>query len=342
MSAIRSNISIHASSAASENELKGEEKVFNESDRPAYAASAEDVSSHPLFGTVDLIATPQTAEVYGIVKIMVVLNDSGAYISARPGAGKSCCLQILQAYFNRDMPSLPSFILHANQQQHHSIRAFYKGLLFSLGLSTSGETADLRARTFTQLAYLGRESRIRKILFLIDEAHRMGIFEFQFLKDVYNHLSLNGVSLITIMVGQQPNLSERIDKLRADGHEDIIGRFASKEISFRSFETISDIEIVFDAIDLARDSNGKSWTEFFCPVAFSNGFRLSGLSERFFENLQHTMLSPAAPYFDARPFFRAIRYFLVALAGLDGPSIELSDSTFKNAIFSARLDEVSK
>ncbi|MEI5997629.1 ATP-binding protein [Paraburkholderia bengalensis] len=327
-----STVSIHAPPERSE-------PATDSSAAQKLGTALENLSSHPIFGSSDLIATPQVAEVYGVVKPMVAVNDSGAFISADPGAGKSSCLQVLQAFLTRDMPSLSSFIIPINQQQSTSIRAFYKNLLSILELSTNGETPDLRARTFTQLTYVGCESKIRKILLFLDEAHRMGITEFQFLKDVYNHLALHGVSLITIMAGQSPNLAARITELRTKGYEDIIGRFASREVTFRSFESEEDVRAVFDAIDAAASSDGRRWTEFFCPKAFANGFRLGSTANQFFRIWRAGVPVTMTSSFTARPFFRAIRYALVMLAGIDAETIVLPDEVFEDAILSSRLSE---
>jgi hypothetical protein len=251
---------------------------------------------------------------------------------------------MVEAMLHKQMPRLPIFQHNAHNQQIPSIRAFFKHFLATVGHKEKrGETYDLRERLVNCLIDDARISGMNMILMLIDEAHAMAIQDFNFLKDVYNDLGKENVQLITILMGQAPDLSKVITELKNSNRLDLVGRFAMSTLSFRAYNSIRDLTKILKGIDSAifPDESGVSWTGFFFPEAYRRGFRLENEASRFMAAIAAVAPNETSGVFDfpARQAFLAIRTFVIDNAAFDDPNILLPDDAWKNAVNYAKLKD---
>lgn len=299
---------------------------------------------HPLFTGRVLLPTPSIEELFKVIKRAVVLRDTGCCFSARSGVGKTSALEMVEAMIHVQMPKLPILQHDAHNYQIPSIRAFFKHFLATVGHNEKrGETYDLRERLVNCLIDDARISGMNMILLFIDEAQAMAAQDFDFLKDVYNDLNKECVQLITILMGQEPDLSTVITKLKSAGRLDLIGRFAMRMMPFRAYNNISDLTEILKGIDDAvfPDESGMSWTGFFFPEAYRCGFKLKNEAQRFMAALAIASPEGKSDVFDfpARQTFLAIRTFVIDNTPFDGPNMRLPDNAWKDAVDSAKLKE---
>lgn len=139
--------------------------------------------------------------------------------------------------------------------------------------------------------------------------------DFLFLKDIYNDLDDEGIHLVTIMMGQDPEFSDVITMLREQGRSDLVSRFARRRQALRLLSRKEEIKSIFQQIDAAVWPPGseQTWTQFFVPDAWAGGFRLENETDAFFEAVkacsENSSLSTGFP---ARQFFGVIRNYLTA------------------------------
>jgi hypothetical protein len=298
---------------------------------------------HPLLSGHVILPTPPVDELFKIIKRAVVLRETGCCFSARSGVGKTSALEMVDVMLRQQMPKLPVFRHDTHNQQIPSIRAFFKHFLATVGHSEKkGETYDLRERLVNCLIDDARISGMNMILLFIDEAHAMAVQDFNFLKDVYNDLGKENVQLITILMGQEPDLSKVIERLKNAGRLDLIGRFAMRPLSFRAYNSVQDLAAIFKGIDATSfpEASGISWTSFFFPEAYRCGFRLENEAPRFMAAISESAPGGAS-YFDfpARQTFLAIRTFVIDNAGSDESKIRLPENAWKEAVDYAKLQE---
>jgi len=272
--------------------------------------------NHPLFSPTTVLTTEPIKELYQVVRHVLLVRENGCCFTAQSGAGKTRALMLLEHLLRERMPQLV-IIQHSSwNHQVPSIRAFFKHFLTAVGHpELRGETFDLRHRLVCRLIDLARSQQSPFVVLLIDEANAMLLADFLFLKDVYNDLDREGILLVTIMMGQDPDFSDVIAGLREQGKSDLVSRFARRRQALRLLSRKEDVAGIFRQIDAAvwPPGSGQTWTQFFVPDAWAEGFRLENETDAFFEAVkacsENSSLSTGFP---ARPFFAVIRNYLTA------------------------------
>lgn len=305
---------------------------------------AKAIMFHPLFDHSVLLPTKMIQEMYKIVKTIVLLRSSGNVFVGESGAGKTDAVERIRTMLLADFPGLPIYIHDAHNHNIATQRAFYKHFLHTVGLNEQkGETADLRARLLHQIVDDARVSGYSFIILFIDESNAMLVNDFLFLKDVYNDLAHAGVQLLTILVGQSPQMQGALDKLLTAGRTDLSFRFATRVHEFRGFCSVEALQFVFNEID-SREfpvGSGKTWTEFFLPVAWKAGYRLANEAERCLQIVatEWGVDAPGKISLPARPMFLAIRRFLLNAAEFDSADIQIPEDIWREVAVYAKIQE---
>ena len=291
---------------------------------------------HPLLRKDVLLATPPIAELVISLRRAVILREQGICYTAKSGYGKSKGLTIGEQELRRLFPDAPVFRHVINNHQVPSIRAFFKHFLKTVGeRNLSGETYDLRLRLENALIDCGSSSSMKSVVLLIDEAQEMALQDFQFLKDIGNQLEEEGVQLVVIMMGQDPEFTAVITKLKLAGRLDLISRFTLRHILFRGLSTEADIEAVLNAIDRQEYpvGSGCTWPQAFVPIAWSQGFRIVHQTAKLVHVLkEHLPKQTLVNGVSARQFFLAIRRFLLDYADLELQGKALPDDLWDIAV----------
>jgi hypothetical protein len=227
-----------------------------------------------------------------------------------------------------------------------SIRAFFKHFLKTVGeCNLSGETYDLRLRLENALIDCGRNSSMKSVVLLIDEAQEMALQDFQFLKDIGNQLEEEGVQLVVIMMGQDPEFTAVIAKLKLAGRLDLISRFTLRHILFRGLSTECDIQAVLNAIDHQEYpiGSGCAWPQAFVPIAWIQGFRMVDQTAKLVHVLkEHLPMQTLANGVSARQFFLAIRRFVIDYADLEIQGKALPDDLWHIAVEYALVEDAAE
>jgi len=233
-----------------------------------------------------------------------------------------------------------------NNHQVPSIRAFFKHFLKTVGEpKLNGETYDLRIRLENLLIDAGRGSSMKLVVLLIDEAQEMALQDFQFLKDIGNQLEDAGVQLVVIMMGQDPDFTAVIDKLRAAGRLDLISRFTLRQVPFRGLNTETDIRTVLSEIDRQEHPPGSrcTWPQSFVPKAWGQGFRMEDQTDTVVYTLQLCLPEQTLAWgVSARQLFLAIRRFLIDYADIELRGEALPDDLWHIAIHYALIEDAAQ
>lgn len=294
------------------------------------------VMDHPLFEHSVILGTPPIEDVFRVVKRVVLLRENGCVFTGESGIGKTDAIERVKAMLLKEFPRLCIFTHDAHNQQISSIRAFFKHFLNTVGQKEQkGETYDLRTRLVRIFVDDARISGMKLVVIFIDEANAMHLNDFLFLKDVYNDLSKEGIQLLTVLMGQAPDMEKVIDDLRMEGRNDLVGRFAMRVHHMRGFSSVEDIQKIFRSMDQ------RNWIEFFLPMACKSGFRLENEAKNFFEAIALDVSGSASSQvtFPARQTFLAIRAFLLDAAAFDDKNIKLPANAWREAVAYAQLED---
>jgi len=298
---------------------------------------------HPAFDPNAIITTEPINELYQIVRLLILVRETGCCFTAHSGVGKTRALIKIQQALREQLPEIVVIRHNTWNQQVSSIRAFYKHFLTAVGHpELRGETFDLRHRLICRLIDMARSSRAPIVVLLIDEANAMRLEDFLFLKDVYNELDKEGVQLITVMMGQDPDFAEVLGILRSRKRLDLISRFARRVVPFRTCSTQKDIRFLLSHYDTARHPNesGPTWTQHFLPHAWENGFRLGDQASNFLRALEQCAPpGRRASGLPSRQLFTVVRRFLIEQMFQDAPGRIIDPSAWDSPMSYAMVSD---
>ncbi len=147
--------------------------------------------------------------------------------------------------------------------------------------SEGGDPLLRVVRRFRARAY---DAKANQMIFLVDELPRLSIDELTTMADLLNKLVDNDLRCTVVSFG-----TEQMDHLKsallAMRRTDLIGRFLAGLTSFDGICSQAEAEAVlgqFDNHEIADYPRGSGWSfsRFFCPRAFSNGWRLARQAKR--------------------------------------------------------------
>lgn len=305
--------------------------------------SGSGLIDHPAFSLNTVLLTEPISELYQMVRQLVFVRETGCCFTAHSGVGKTRALMMVEHLVRQRMPELLVIRHNTWNQQVASIRAFYKHFLTAIGHpDLRGETFDLRHRLIRRLVDMARANKSPIVLLLIDEANAMRLDDFLFLKDVYNELDKDGIQLITVMMGQEPDFGNVLALLRDRGRLDLISRFARRKMVFRACSTEKDFRGLFRHFDTSiypLDS-GATWVQHFLPKAWNNGFRLADQVAIFLQAVDRCA-SPTsrAIGIPARQLFTVIRRYLLEQMYRERSGQRPVDTPWDDALTYALLDD---
>ncbi len=310
----------------------------------ALSSRADLAFHHPVVARSVYIVTAPIVEMFRAVSRVVFLRETGCCFVGTPGIGKTCALQVVEAMLTARWPKLYVVRHDTHNRQIPSIRAFFKHFLATLKHhELKGETFDLRLRLVNWLLDEARSSGLGLVVLMIDEAQKMLLQDFEFLKDVYNDLSKEGVQLITILMAQEPQFSSVVKQLKHARRIDLVDRFTTRILPFRAYNSLEDLQEILGFIDSAvfPDNSETTWTEFYFPRAFANGFRMLQQSEILISALRKCApISRARKIsFPARRTFLAIKHFMVENAGYDADDLILPKNCWQASVKYAMVAE---
>jgi hypothetical protein len=136
----------------------------------------------------------------------------------------------------------------------------------------------MRRQIVNLMLVKAEKSKLRRIILIMYEAHRLTEFHYNWLMDIYNELDREKVTMSVISVGQEELLSRRTFFLEQKKSQ-IIGRFMMHEHQFSGLRTRDEIRLVlrcYDSPEISSYPNDSDWsyTRFFFPNGYERGERL--------------------------------------------------------------------
>lgn len=236
--------------------------------------------SHPLVTDRAKIPTPSIKQVFDVIKNALIQREPGVCFTAEPRFGKTYAIDVLEAFVPQSFPGIPIAKSIAKYHQRPSEKSFYEDILTDLGgdISSYATAASRRIQVTNRLIAASHQMNSDRIIFFVDEAQNWHENELTWLRDISNALESQDIRLITIMFAH-PDINN-LRTLLIGRRTDLIGRFLVRPKEFRGVVGPQDIKEVFSCLDDAKYSSypsnsGISYSEFFRPVEYGNGWRLS-------------------------------------------------------------------
>ena len=128
------------------------------------------------------------------------------------------------------------------------------------------------------------KSRQNLVIFFADEAQRLDIIEYEWLRDVHDELDRHGIRMMTFSVGQHQLLHQK-HAFRESKQSQIIMRFMVDELQFRGILTKEELATCLKGYDDSFYPENSNWcyTRFFFPKAYADGFRMLSQTQYLWE-----------------------------------------------------------
>jgi len=229
---------------------------------------------HPVVTQKYIVPTPSIDELYARVKKLIRLRTPGAIIYAHPRIGKTYGIRYVSRMLKDDYPKLVIVSFGCQKKKTHSEDAFFANLLKAAGHKDpmGGSITKKRFRLNERIIEMAASSGLNWVVFFADEAQRLDIIEYEWLRDVHDELERYGVRMITLLVGQ-PQLLNQKSSFRIGKQTQIVSRFMIDEMRFRGLCSADDVATCLAGFDDAFYPESSKWcyTRYFLPTAFDNG-----------------------------------------------------------------------
>lgn len=223
-----------------------------------------------------IVPTPTIDALVERVKKLIRLRTPGAIIYGFPRFGKTYSIRYVISTLRTDFPKSVFISFGCEKKKTPSEDAFFTNLLIGAGHKHLGGTNPRkRVRLTEKICQMVEGSGHNWVVFFADEAQRLHLIEYEWLRDVHDSLERKGIRMLTLSVGQ-PQLLNVKSMLRQSGQTQIILRFMITEMRFNGLCSPDDFATCLQAYDEAEYPLGSGWsyTRFFFPSAWYGGLRL--------------------------------------------------------------------
>lgn len=204
-----------------------------------------------------------------------------------PRFGKSSALSYFEADIRDQLPNalvLPIIGQKANAKGPGA----FSNLLYEMDGGPPfrrSECGDPLLRVVRRFAARAYEARADQLVFLVDELPRLSVDELTTMADVLNKLvKLEGLPCTVVSFGTE-QMNHLKSALQITKRGDLVGRFLAGLTSFDGIASQIEAVTVMEQFDdplIADYPRGSGWSfsRFFCPCAFANGWRFSSEAGR--------------------------------------------------------------
>jgi hypothetical protein len=280
-------------------------------------------ASHPVVTWDERFAlpTPSLEQVAQIVSQSIYARRSGRGFCAPPRYGKTTAIRYLTECIHKAFPNVPVLIAEATPCMRPSEIELYGDLLDAAGYKVKAARVPReRRRQLVNLLWTLPNTRGEKrVVLFIDEAQEYGELHWGWLKAVQNLLSRLGVALIVFPFGQLELEHER-SALSTAGRTDLVTRFMRRLFQFQgvtSEEELRQVLAVFDELGRYPRREGWTFSQFFFPHAFANGWRLANEAPRAWQAMTQGKMHQATGGVGMEWVGIAIRHFLTEFSDQD-------------------------
>lgn len=308
-----------------------------------------DYSDHPIYLRDYIMPTPAIIAAYQAVVDAVTKRDPGIIIYGDFRGGKTWFWNFAFNALKADFGD--TLVVRRLLAEHSGKRAPSESqhLSWMLGELDYVPTArEVRAQRKQLDDFLGQEakkSRRRQIVFLIDEAQVFRLEQWGWLMDTYNRIVLQGVTPTFVWIGDPAMKQVRHTVFNSKEYLPAFHRFLVREQVLDGPGTADELRLWLRCFDLNTEypaDSGTSYTRFFFPSAFDDGWRLEDIAEDLRTQIDQMLSDRALPPQErirTKYFFRIVETLFMTFGTRDTVKPEMSADVLQAAIEGSRYLE---
>jgi hypothetical protein len=235
---------------------------------------------HPLISLDYALQTPSIAEFGKTIQQWAAERLPGGIVTGYPQTGKTTAIIHWAGRFLRETEgrTLPIIVMTAPPPGLTS-RGFYQHLLQAgkLGPWQSGTVGQLLPRLQAGIVKRIVSHDSRYMVFLIDEANNFNLKYWQLLKDLENQLLMYEQLRLTFIAVGSSELKGARRTLYTAAECALTARFMVRQFEFRGVLNLEELRHILSGYDITRwpAADGPTYTEYFLPQAYAEGFRMA-------------------------------------------------------------------
>jgi hypothetical protein len=297
-----------------------------------------DPSLHPVETGQYRIATPAIQAFYDLVTRCLRYRITGALTYGPSRIGKTRAIEYLRLLLAETHPKITSYHAQAEHKPRHAEGPFFANLLQAVGFPDpdGGSNPAKRIRLINKIKEACMRAGSGNVVLFCDEAQRYNDNEYEWLRDVHDHLDRLQIKLFTFLVGQQELLSIKTDFQRAHKTQ-IVARLMVEELSFFGIRNARDVATCLNGFDQTQFPRESSWsfTRFYTPQSYDSGYRLvedSQLLWDLFEKVHMKAALPGPLEIPMESFTRAVEIVLKESYTRDTPTYRPGEDLWSIAV----------
>ena len=293
---------------------------------------------HPVATGNYRIATPAIQEFHELVMRCLRYRTTGALIYGASRIGKTRAIEYLRLLLAETHPKITTYHAQAEHKPRHAEGPFFSTMLEAVGYPDpdSGSNPAKRTRLINKIKEGCSKAGSGNVILFCDEAQRYDENEYEWLRDVHDHLDRIQIKLFTFLVGQQDLLSIKTNFQRANKTQ-IVARLMVEELAFFGIRDARDVATCLAGYGQTTFPRGTDWTftRFYLPQAVDAGYRLIDDAQLLwdtFETIHNKAGFASALEIPMESFTRAVEIVLKDSELLDSPTYRPSPGLWQQAV----------
>lgn len=299
------------------------------------------LNSHPVLERGYCLPTPMLEYTYRLVRDYVWTKRTGIYFYGTPRLGKSTCAEEIKFLINEEFPQayvvLVSIVGTMRNSESHMFRQILEAEKHALADRTSPHV--LLKNLKTDIIFQVHRRQGKQFVLILDEMHLLTDMDLQQLLVLHNALALEKIKMTTVAFAQ-PEILHRVTGLMTKNQRQIIGRFLSRPHPFKGCSSLQELlELLkgYDENSEFPENSGWSYTRFFLPEAYENGFRLYKFAASIWEKLCEAAGTKDGDSIPMEHLCLTIEHLLTASRRFDCATFTLSGEDIGNAVDASDL-----
>lgn len=234
-------------------------------------------SSHPVFMHEGYLLETDASDAYfEMVSEWVELLKSGLCVTGGSLMGKTRCVKSVMQRLRQEYPSTGLALLSGELDSgRDSEDRFLKVCLEQVGRSSRGYAESVCGRLTHHFIAECQNVGGRVMALFIDEAQALRSAQLNFIRNVWNRMSLEGYALLVFLIGNS-SLKDMAGLAHLSGRQDNIGRFFVKFSTFDGVRTVESLERILRQYDDSLWFPTADWpfSRYFAQESYDEGWRL--------------------------------------------------------------------
>lgn len=298
---------------------------------------------HPIREREYIIPTVALERTYEVIQERVWTRRTGICFYAPPQSGKSTAASYVRDRLNEEFESIVIDRLNARSSGRPNLAHMFQLILECRGhkLALRKNPGELIANMVSDIGLALRQKGGTQYVLIIDEMHLLSPFDLQQLVVAQNALANIKCRLTAVSFAQPEILHRRSAMIAANQHQ-MIARYLSEPVHFETCANIDELTIMLKIYDEHSEfptGSGWSYTMFFVPQAYKNGFRLYRYAGKIWDALKKATTHMPEEFIPMEHLSLTIEYLLLAAYEQDAPNFVLSEAEINIAVASSNLSQ---